>query len=128
MPDDADAHILKVFRRQLRQNVLVDLVLAEYRLIPLEAEAPQPTAEVHVSPQIPSLARQSSSTQNNLSRVMSNRASLACGGGTAVAETRKLAVLQQMWPDTASSLALTKRGRSRGCARFGASASENAHF
>ena len=43
MPDDTDAKILQVLRRKVRQDRLVNLVLAEYRLILFEAEAPQPT-------------------------------------------------------------------------------------
>ena len=47
MPDNADAQILQVFRRQARKNRFVNLVLAERSLISFEAKAPQPTSEVH---------------------------------------------------------------------------------
>src|SRR5215472_177795 len=39
--------ILQVLRRQSWQELLVDRVLAECRLILFEAKAPQPTSEVH---------------------------------------------------------------------------------
>ena len=40
---------------------------------------------------------------HNLYGPMSNRASMACGEGTAMAETRKLAAfLRRMWSDSAS--------------------------
>jgi hypothetical protein len=35
-----------VLRRQVRQDRVVDLVLAECRLVPFEAKAPQPIPEV----------------------------------------------------------------------------------
>jgi hypothetical protein len=42
---------------------------------------------------------------------MSNRASLACGEGTAMAETRKLAAfLRRMWSDSASLPGPTRSG------------------
>jgi hypothetical protein len=47
VPDDANAQILQVLSRQARQDGFVDLVIAESRLIPFEAKAPQPTSEVH---------------------------------------------------------------------------------
>jgi class 3 adenylate cyclase len=40
-----------------------------------------------------SLASNDSARRNNLSKASSNRASLACGEGTAMAETRKLAAI-----------------------------------
>ena len=49
VPDNADAEVLQVLRRQARQDRLVNLVLAEYSLILFEAKAPQPTTEVHDS-------------------------------------------------------------------------------
>ena len=42
-----DAEVLQVLRRQVRQNRLVYLVLAECRLILPEAQAPQPDHDVH---------------------------------------------------------------------------------
>ena len=45
--DDANAQILQVLRRQVRENLLGDLVLAERRLIPFEAQAPQPIPDIH---------------------------------------------------------------------------------
>ena len=41
------AEILEILRRQLRQRFLIDLVVAESRLIPLEAQASQPRRYVH---------------------------------------------------------------------------------
>ena len=48
-----DAKLLKVLVRQARKNRLVYLVLAERRLISFEAEAPQPTPDVHDGALIP---------------------------------------------------------------------------
>src|SRR5271166_2109585 len=45
-----DPQILQVLRRQVRQDRLVDLVLAESYLIPFEAQAPQPACKIHVHP------------------------------------------------------------------------------
>jgi hypothetical protein len=39
--------ILQILRRQVRQDRLIDLVLAECRLILFEAKAPQPSFDVH---------------------------------------------------------------------------------
>jgi hypothetical protein len=47
MPDRSDTKILQVLRCQTRQDRVVDFILAECRLIFLEAEPPQPTSEVH---------------------------------------------------------------------------------
>ena len=47
MPDKSDAKILQVLRRQTRQDRVVDLILAERRLIFFEAKPPQPTSDVH---------------------------------------------------------------------------------
>ena len=46
MPNDTDAQVLQVFRRQARKDRLVNLVLAEDRLVLPEAQTPQPTPEV----------------------------------------------------------------------------------
>ena len=42
MPDNNDAKVPQVLRRQARQDLLRDLVFAERRLITFEAKAPQP--------------------------------------------------------------------------------------
>ena len=42
-----DAKLLEVFRREVRQDRLVYLILAECRLVLFEAQAPQPTPKVH---------------------------------------------------------------------------------
>ncbi len=42
VPNDTDAQILEVLRRQVRQDRFVNLVPAEGRLVPFEAKAPQP--------------------------------------------------------------------------------------
>src|SRR6476646_1771532 len=47
MPDNADTKILQVLCRQTRQDRVVDLILAECRLILFEAKPPQPTSDVH---------------------------------------------------------------------------------
>ena len=47
MPECRDAKLLQVFRRQVRQDRLVNLVLAERSLILSEAKAPQPDHDVH---------------------------------------------------------------------------------
>jgi hypothetical protein len=47
MADHRDAEVLEILDRQLRQHVAVDLVVAERRLVLPEAEAPQPTADIH---------------------------------------------------------------------------------
>jgi len=47
MPQRRDAKLLQVIRRQARQDRLVNLVLAECRLVSFETEAPQPASEVH---------------------------------------------------------------------------------
>jgi hypothetical protein len=53
MPDDADAQILQVVRRQVRQDRLVDVVLAERSLVLSKAKAPQPDHDVHNEAQAP---------------------------------------------------------------------------
>ena len=47
MTNRADAKFLQVLRRQVRENRLVYLVLAECRLILPEAQVPQPDHDVH---------------------------------------------------------------------------------
>ena len=47
MPDKSDTKVLQVLRRQVRQDRVVDLILAECRLILFEAKPPQPTSDVH---------------------------------------------------------------------------------
>ena len=47
MPNGRDAKLLQVLRRQAREDRLVDLVLAECRLVLPEAQAPQPDHDVH---------------------------------------------------------------------------------
>src|SRR6476661_2246809 len=49
MPDDGDAQILQVLRRQLRQDLFADRIVAESGLVLFEAEAPQPDHDVHNS-------------------------------------------------------------------------------
>ena len=46
-PQMRDAKLLQVLRRQVRKNRLVYRILAEYRLILPEAQAPQPDHNVH---------------------------------------------------------------------------------
>src|SRR4029077_13625777 len=47
MSDKSDAKILQVLSRQPRQDRVVDLILAEGRLILFETKLPQPTSDVH---------------------------------------------------------------------------------
>ena len=47
MPNDCDAKLLQGLVRQARKDRLVNLVLAECRLILPEAQAPQPDHNVH---------------------------------------------------------------------------------
>src|SRR4029077_10590222 len=47
MSDKSDTKILQVLGRQPRQDRVVDLILAEGRLILFEAKLPQPTSDVH---------------------------------------------------------------------------------
>jgi hypothetical protein len=47
--DDNDAKVLQVLGRQTRQDLLIDLVFAERRLIPFKTNAAQPIPEVHDS-------------------------------------------------------------------------------
>jgi hypothetical protein len=47
MPDNSDTKVLQVLRGQARQDRVVDLILAECRLVSFEAEPPQPTSDVH---------------------------------------------------------------------------------
>jgi hypothetical protein len=47
MPDRSDAEFPQVLRRQARQDRVVDLILAECRLMLFEAKPPQPTSDVH---------------------------------------------------------------------------------
>jgi hypothetical protein len=47
VPDNDDAKILQVIRRQAGQEGVVNFVVAECRLVPFEAKAPQPFPEVH---------------------------------------------------------------------------------
>jgi hypothetical protein len=47
MSDDADAQIFQVLGRQARQDRVVDCVVPESILVLCEAEAPQPTPNVH---------------------------------------------------------------------------------
>jgi hypothetical protein len=47
LSDKSDAKVLQIFRRQTRQDRVVDLIFAEGRLIFFEAEFPQPISDVH---------------------------------------------------------------------------------
>src|SRR5262249_25609614 len=47
VPHNADAQVLQVLRRQVRQDSVVDLILSECGLVPFEAKTPQPTLDVH---------------------------------------------------------------------------------
>jgi hypothetical protein len=47
MPNCRDAKLLQGLVRQARENRLVYLILAECRLVPSEAQAPQPDYNVH---------------------------------------------------------------------------------
>ena len=47
MPDRSDTKILQILCGQTRQDGIVDVILAERRLVLFEAKAPQPTFDVH---------------------------------------------------------------------------------
>ena len=47
MPDNSDTKVLQVLGGQARQDRVVDLILAECRLVSFEAKPPQPTSDVH---------------------------------------------------------------------------------
>ena len=47
VPDNSYAEVLQVLRRQAWQDGAIDLVLAECRLIPFEANPPQPSSDIH---------------------------------------------------------------------------------
>ena len=47
MPNILDAKVLQRPRASGSEDRLVDFVLAERRLIPFEAQAPQPTPDIH---------------------------------------------------------------------------------
>ena len=49
MPNHGDAQVLQVLRRQVGQDLLADLILAECRLILFEAKPPQPNSESSMS-------------------------------------------------------------------------------
>jgi hypothetical protein len=53
MPNRCDAKLPQGLVRQTRKNRLVYFILAESRLLPLEAKAPQPTCDIHNGAQIP---------------------------------------------------------------------------
>src|SRR5260370_35296107 len=69
MSDSVDPQLFQVLRRQARQDRIVNRVLAECRLILFEAEAPQPTPDVH-SGVLNSAGAQSSFSRNNESRAL----------------------------------------------------------
>src|SRR5260370_35347409 len=69
MSDSVDTQLFQVLRRQARQDRIVNRVLAECRLILFEAEAPQPTPDVH-SGVLNSAGAQSSFRRNNVSRAL----------------------------------------------------------
>jgi hypothetical protein len=47
MPKSRDAQLLQVLRRQGRQNLAVDLIVAKGSLVLPEAEALQPSRDIH---------------------------------------------------------------------------------
>ena len=49
---EQDAELLQILICQIRQDCLIDRVIAEYRLILFEAKAPQPPSEVHDGAQV----------------------------------------------------------------------------
>ena len=53
MSNNTDTKVLQVLGCQARQDSLVDFVLAERLLIPFEAQAPQPTPDIHDGVLIP---------------------------------------------------------------------------
>ena len=53
MPQRRDTKLLEVLDRQVRQDRLVDVVLAEHSLVLSEAKAPQPDHDIHDGAQAP---------------------------------------------------------------------------
>jgi hypothetical protein len=47
MSNNTNTKVLQVLGCQARQDRVVDFILAEHRLIPFEAEAPQPIPDIH---------------------------------------------------------------------------------
>src|ERR1700736_459194 len=47
MPNRGDAHLSEVLGGELREDLGVDVVFAECRLVPFKAEAPQPPSDLH---------------------------------------------------------------------------------
>jgi hypothetical protein len=47
MPKSQDAQLLQVLRRQGRQNLAIDLIVAKGSLVLPEAEALQPSRDIH---------------------------------------------------------------------------------
>jgi hypothetical protein len=47
MPDRPDAKLLQVLRRQTREDGVIDVILAERRLIFFKAKSPQPNSDLH---------------------------------------------------------------------------------
>ena len=47
MTNRTDADLLQVLLSEVREDLLVDLVVSERRLVFFEAQAPQPSSEVH---------------------------------------------------------------------------------
>src|SRR4051794_67143 len=47
MADRGDANVLEVVGRQVRQQLSIDVILTECRLVLLKAQAPQPLPDIH---------------------------------------------------------------------------------
>jgi hypothetical protein len=48
MTDRSDTDLLKIFTRQARQDLFIDLVIAERLLVSPEIEATKPVSDVHL--------------------------------------------------------------------------------
>jgi hypothetical protein len=68
VPNHADAQVLQVLRRQVGQDLLADLILAECRFILFEAKLPQPSSDIHGGAPVASAA--CSPRRDSLSRRM----------------------------------------------------------
>ena len=80
MPECANAKLFEVLGGEAREDPLVDLVVAECRLVFFEAKAPQPDQNVHEGTQIQGCRTSSCSPE----RVSSSTSQLVCADGDKI--------------------------------------------
>src|SRR5262244_3659984 len=78
MSDRTNAQLLQVFRRQPRQDRIVDLILSECRLVSFEVKTPQPTLDVYEALHL-LLLRHRRHSQRHSPKRFSMRAKLRAG-------------------------------------------------